>query len=170
MRPRVADVDEGPMSLLEVVPNDLVCAVTAVQAARRELMQVGSFRLRDAAVRDIADEYVMEGKDLIAGVDECALGQVGQDLIRSRCLSLWRQVVELVAAEAAPDDGRAAKHGEPSRIKTVQPACEQRLDCRGCLFECEVGGFHRECEKLFRKEWVAPSLIDDASFDVRIDR
>ena len=95
------------MRLLEVIADDLVGPVATLQAARRELVQLGALRLRDAAVRHVADEHVVERENVLARMHERTRREPGQMVLGSRRLFGRGEVAELGASEPATHDGRA---------------------------------------------------------------
>src|SRR5919201_898603 len=77
---RLGEIDAVAIGLLEVVTNELVGAVAAVEARAGSLVEHRPLSLRDSAVRDVADEDVMEAVQVavVRTVDETAAFQLVQ--------------------------------------------------------------------------------------------
>ena len=125
-----------PDRLLEVVADDLVRdALPALQPAGEALVQVGAQPLRQAEVRDLADQRMREAEGVLAG----ELGPVGAD--RAACARdpsatrRWRAASPPTCSSAtaprwkrAALDGGVREHGSLVRLEALDSRGEHGLD------------------------------------------
>src|SRR6266540_5993210 len=163
------ELREIPERLLEVIADELVCAGPAVEALRGAFVQVCALRLRDTAIRDVADEDVVEAEHVLGCVDESSLREVGEVTICPLRFLDRGHVVELLAREAASYDGRGAEHGQLARVEAVKPACDQRVD-RRWRRECELGRLPGQREQLLGKQGIASCVLDDLGLELWVER
>jgi hypothetical protein len=97
-----------PVRLLEVVADDLVGAVAPRESSCRKLVQVSAFRLRDAAICDIADEHVVKHEDVLSRVDQRALRQRREVAFGAVEFRARREVGELGLREPPAEHRRTA--------------------------------------------------------------
>ena len=162
---RARELDAIRVRLLEVVADDLVRVVAAVEVLSDALVQFRPVRLRYPAVGDVADEDVMEAEAAFPLVNESAALETAEIGVLERA-----QIFEVYSGEQAPEHGRAAYDFELSGTEAVEPTCDQRFDRRRSLVERHVGCFRRKCQQLFGKERIPACVLDDPLFHVGCDR
>src|SRR5207249_8054716 len=119
------DLRRIAVCLLEVVPDHLIAAVATFKAACGELMQVGALCFWDAAIRDVADEDMVEREDVLTRMDQRTLCELREAMLGSPRFFRRREVGELGARETATDDGRPAQDGELAGVEAVETTREQ---------------------------------------------
>ena len=78
--------------LLEVVADQLLGAVASVEPSPGELVQLPAFGFRDAAIRHVADEDVVEAEAVVQRIHESSFGEAGKVTFGA---GLWCKIVEL---------------------------------------------------------------------------
>ena len=156
-----------PVRLLEVVAHELVRPVAAIEAFARKLVQLGALRFRDAAIRDVAHEHMVEAEDVLHRTHQTSFGQVHEMSID---IVVCREVVQFRARKATADHGGSAHDSELSGIEAVETAGEQRFHGRRCLVERQLRCFLRESKQLLGEQRVAARLLDDPLLNFRVDR
>jgi hypothetical protein len=121
--------------LLEVVADELVRPVAAIKAFAGELVQLGALRFRDAAIRDVPHEHMVEAEDVLYRTHQTSFDEAREMSID---VVVGREVVKLHACETTADDGGPAHHSELSRIEAVETAGQQRFHGRRCLVERQL--------------------------------
>jgi hypothetical protein len=121
----VRDVDSIRVRLLQVVADDLVCAVAAVEVPRNLLVELRALGLRDPAIRDVADKDVVEAQNVLhrRRIDVTSALEAAELGVR-----LWCELLDLRPREAAADNRRPSQHVELAGRETVETARDQRVD------------------------------------------
>src|SRR5207249_9642758 len=107
----------------EVVADELVGAVASVQTARSELVQLGPHDLRDAAVRHVADEDVVEAEAILPRIDQSPFRQSSEV---AAVVGVGFEVVELCRRKGTPDDRGSSEYAELPWIEPIESARQQR--------------------------------------------
>jgi hypothetical protein len=87
------ELNDVRVGLLEVIADDLVRSVSAVQCSPGTLVKVGTLGFGNPSVRDVTYEDVVETQDALGRVNEGSLRELIKLVFSCGCLLVWGQVV-----------------------------------------------------------------------------
>ena len=164
-RRRAVELREQPRRLVEVEGADLdeLLAGALAEPVRKQQMKVGARALREAGIRDLADEHVLELEGLLAADRGALLAkhEVAEEQVveqRDDVLDIRGEVSERAADEDAAHDGRALDEATRRGGKPVDARGDQRLERVGDPLLPALGLLREGADRLLHEQRVSLGL------------
>src|SRR5215211_8867399 len=176
-RRRPVELGQQRARLVEVERADLeqFVAGSIVEPVGEAQVVLGPRSLRETAVRDLADQHVLEAVGLLAGDRRAGLGDhevARKPLVDDAVdvLDLRRQPGDRAAPKRPPDHGCALEHGPTLRSEAVDPGSDQRLNGVRNLRRRATPTLGEHANGLLEEQRVALGLVEQDPADAVADR